>query len=450
MSTTPQRDIDAVVVGLGTTGLACLRHLTAAGSRVVAMDTRAAPPQADTVRARYPEVTLSLGALDEAVLERAGEVVLSPGVDPRLPAIQQVVHRGQPLVSEIELFARAVTAPVVAITGSNGKSTVTRMVGAMAQAAGIDAAVGGNLGKPALALLEAMPLASLFVLELSSFQLEQTASLAPVASAVLNLSPDHLDRYDDMAAYAAAKARILRGAGCAVLNAGDEAVRAMARVDQPTEWFSDVPGDPRARWTLADRAEGAVLCRAGVEVLPQSELPLSGRHNAVNALAALALGEAAGFPMSAMLTALRHFEGLPHRAETIGRQCGRRWVNDSKATNVAAAVAAVTGMPAPVVLIAGGEGKGQSFEALAAAMASCGRAAVVFGQDAAALAEALAGAVHVEPVVDLDAAVDRALALSREGDVILLAPACASLDQFSDYRARGTRFRQLVEALGDG
>lgn len=450
MSTAPHRDIDAVVVGLGASGWACVRHLTAAGARVAAMDTRESPPYADTVRQCHPEVELSLGALDEALLARAAAVVLSPGVDPRSPAIQRVVHRGQPLLSEIELFARAVEAPVVAITGSNGKSTVTRMVGAMAHAAGVDAAVGGNLGEPALALLEARPAAPLFVLELSSFQLEQTTSLTPVASAVLNLSPDHLDRYDDMVAYAAAKARILQGADCAVLNAGDEAVQAMAREDQATVWFSDGPGDARARWTLEERAGRTALCRAGVEVLAQSELPVPGRHNAVNALAALALGEAAGFPMSAMLAALRHFEGLPHRAETVGHQRGRLWVNDSKATNVAAAVAAVTGMAAPVVLIAGGQGKGQSFEALAGAMGGHGRAAVVFGQDADTLAAALTGHVAVEPVVDLEAAVDRALALSREGDVILLAPACASLDQFSDYRARGARFRQLVEALGDG
>ena len=449
MATTPDRALDAVVVGLGASGLACVRYLSGAGYRVAATDTRAEPPHAERVREAHPEVALSLGALDEALLEQAKEVVLSPGVDPRLPALQRVADRRQPIVSEIELFARSVTAPVVAITGSNGKSTVTRMVGAMAEAAGIEAAVGGNLGEPALELLATRPSAPLFILELSSFQLEHTDSLAPTAAAVLNLSPDHLDRYDDMAAYGAAKARILNRADHAILNANDPAVRAMAQRDQVTVWFSDQPGDLRARWTIEEPAGEAWLCRVGEALLPVADLPLAGRHNAVNALAALALGEAAGLPVPAMLEALRQFSGLPHRGERVARRHGRVWINDSKATNVAAAVAAVSGMAEPVVLLAGGEGKGQSFEALATAMASGGRAAILFGQDATALSEALTGVIPVEVVPDLDTAVGRGLALSQRGDAVLLSPGCASWDQFTDYRARGERFRVLVEALGD-
>ncbi|MDR9454704.1 MAG: UDP-N-acetylmuramoyl-L-alanine--D-glutamate ligase [Spiribacter sp.] len=450
MAKTPDRALDAVVVGLGASGLACVRHLSAAGHRVAATDTRAEPPHAMTVREAHPEVDLSLGGLDETLLERAEEIVLSPGVDARLPALKRAAARRQPIISEIELFARSVTAPVVAITGSNGKSTVTRMVGAMAEAAGIEAAVGGNLGQPALDLLATYPAAPLFILELSSFQLEHTDSLTPVAAAVLNLSPDHLDRYDDMAAYGAAKARILKGADRAILNVNDAAVRAMAQREQTTVWFSDQPGDARASWAIEERAGEAWLCRSGEALMAQADLPLAGRHNAINALAALALGDAAGLPITAMVRALRGFSGLPHRGETVAQRQGRTWINDSKATNVAAAVAAVSGMVAPVVLMAGGDAKGQSFEPLAAAMASAGRAAVVFGQDAAALAEALADVVPVAVVADLDAAVERALALSRPGDVVLLSPGCASLDQFTDYRARGERFRALVEGLADG
>ncbi|WP_041389833.1 UDP-N-acetylmuramoyl-L-alanine--D-glutamate ligase [Spiribacter salinus] len=450
MAKTPDRALDAVVVGLGTSGLACVRHLSAAGHRVAATDTRAEAPHAMTVREAHPEVDLSLGGLDETLLERAEEIVLSPGVDARLPALKRAAARRQPIISEIELFARSVTAPVVAITGSNGKSTVTRMVGAMAEAAGVEAAVGGNLGQPALDLLATYPAAPLFILELSSFQLEHTDSLTPVAAAVLNLSPDHLDRYDDMAAYGAAKARILKGADRAILNVNDAAVRAMAQREQTTVWFSDQPGDARASWAIEQRAGEAWLCRSGEGLMAQADLPLAGRHNAINALAALALGDAAGLPITAMVRALRGFSGLPHRGETVVQRQGRTWINDSKATNVAAAVAAVSGMAEPVVLMAGGDAKGQSFEPLTAAMASAGRAAVVFGQDAAAVAEALADVVPVAVVADLDAAVERALALSRPGDVVLLSPGCASLDQFTDYRARGERFRALVEGLADG
>ena len=450
MAKKPDRALDAVVVGLGASGLACVRHLSAAGHRVAATDTRAEPPHAMTVREAHPEVDLSLGELDETLLERAEEIVLSPGVDARLPALKRAAARRQPIVSEIELFARSVTAPVVAITGSNGKSTVTRMVGAMAEAAGVEAAVGGNLGQPALDLLATYPAAPLFILELSSFQLEHTDSLTPVAAAVLNLSPDHLDRYDDMAAYGAAKARILKGADYAILNVNDAAVRAMAQCEQTTVWFSDQPGDARASWAIEERAGEAWLCRSGEALMAQAELPLAGRHNAINALAALALGDAAGLPITAMVRALRGFSGLPHRGETVAQRQGRTWINDSKATNVAAAVAAVSGMAEPVVLMAGGDAKGQSFEPLVAAMASAGRAAVVFGQDAAALAEALADVVPVAVVANLDAAVERALALSQPGDVVLLSPGCASLDQFTDYRARGERFRALVGGLADG
>jgi UDP-N-acetylmuramoylalanine--D-glutamate ligase len=439
-------DWDQVVVGLGASGQAAAAHLADAGHRVAVVDSRARPPRADDLQARHPDIAVITGGLDERVLAAAGEIVLSPGVDPRIPALQAAQRRGQPIIGEIELFARAVTAPVIAITGSNGKTTVTRMVAAMAEQAGVEVAAGGNLGPAALTLLERHPRAELFVLELSSFQLETTVSLRPAVAAVLNLSPDHLDRYDDMAAYAAAKARIFRHADQAVVNADDPRVRDMAvdaaRVQRfgetavpPAGWH--IAGDPAERWLMAGTTP----------IMPRSALALPGHHNALNALAALAIGDAAGLDRDAMASALTAFRSLAHRTEPLGWHDGRLWVNDSKATNVASALAAIAGMDRPLVLIAGGDGKGQSFAALGPALTDRARAAVVYGRDAAGLAEALADHVPVHAVDDLDAAVGLARRVSRRGDAVLLSPACSSLDQFSDYRARGEHFRRRVEAI---
>ncbi|KAF0284671.1 UDP-N-acetylmuramoyl-L-alanine--D-glutamate ligase [Spiribacter roseus] len=437
---------DQMVVGLGESGHAAACHLADAGHRVAVMDTRVDPPRGAALRAQHPDVPVITGDLDERLLADADEIVLSPGVDPRHPALRAAQRRGQSIIGEIELFARAVNAPVIAITGSNGKTTVTRMVAAMAEQAGIDVAAGGNLGPAALSLLASQPRAELFVLELSSFQLETTVSLQPQVAAVLNLSPDHLDRYDDMAAYAAAKARIFRHAGHAVLNADDPWVRGMAGDAAAVHRFGDA-APPASAWRIGRHRGDAWLMAGETPVMPRDALALPGHHNALNALAALAIGEAAGLDRDVMVTALTAFRSLPHRTESLGWREGRQWVNDSKATNVGSAIAAIRGLEGPLVLIAGGDGKGQSFAALGAALAETGRAAVLFGRDAAALADALAGHVDVTTAADLDAALHAARRVSRRGDVILLSPACASLDQFTDYRARGDHFRRWVEAL---
>lgn len=440
---------DAVIVGLGETGLACARHLARRGRRVAVTDTRAVAPRAAALAAEHPEIPQVLGGLDPALLRDTRELVLSPGVDPRLPAIAEAVAAGVPLAGEIELFAREARAPVVAITGSNGKSTVTSLVGAMAAAAGRHTAVGGNLGTPALELL-AGPEPELYVLELSSFQLETVASLDARVATVLNLSPDHLDRYPGMVEYAAAKRRIFRGHGLMVLNADDPAVAAMAVAERPRRWFGLGPPAGDEHYGLIRRDGEAWLGRGEEALLPVSELALPGRHNQANALAALALGEAAGLPEAAMLAALRDFRGLPHRSEPVAERGGVLWVNDSKATNVGAAVAAIEGMERPLVLLAGGDGKGQDFTALAAALRQRGRAAVLFGRDAPRLEAALAQSCPVTVVADLPAAVAAAAGLAVPGDAVLLAPACASLDQFRDYRARGDAFRAAVEGLDHG
>ena len=442
-------DLDAVIVGLGESGYASACHLAAAGRRVAVVDSRDVPPRAADLERRHPALAVHCGSLDEGLIARAAEVIVSPGIDPRQPAIAAARRRGQPVIGEIELFARAVEAPVMAVTGSNGKSTVTRMLAAMAEALGINAAAGGNLGPAALELLERRADAELFILELSSFQLETTRSLQPQVAAVLNLSPDHLDRYADMADYAAAKARILDGAGEAVLNADDAWVRAMAEHTMTVSWFG-AERTAAGRWWLDGQGPATWLMQDQTPVMATRELAVSGRHNALNALAALAMGAAAGWPLAPMVEGLRAFRPLAHRGESLGVHRGRRWINDSKATNVAAAAAAVAGMDEPVVLIAGGDAKGQSFDALRAALAGRGRAAVVYGRDADALAGALGSGLEVVRVNALQAAVAEALRLSRPGDAIVLAPACASLDQYRDYRARGEHFRALVEALADG
>jgi len=449
MQAEAQQRYDVTVIGLGETGLACVRHLLARGRRVAVTDTRERPPRVDDLGALGARVTQSYGAIDPVLLLCSDLVVLSPGLDPRLPAIADAVSAGVPVIGEIELFAREARAPVVAITGSNGKSTVTTLVGEMAQAAGVHAAVGGNLGTPALELLAAGE-PDLFVLELSSFQLETVSSLDAKAAVVLNISPDHLDRYASMADYEAAKRRIYAGSGVMVINHDDPAVRAMAEPGRRTLAFTlaaPVDGD-----TIGVRAVGGEpwVVRGADRILPVRDIRLAGRHNLANALAALALGEAGGLPRPAMIEALRRFPGLPHRMEALGERRGVAWFNDSKGTNVGATVAAVEGLDRPVVLIAGGQGKGQSFEPLARALRGRARAAVVIGQSADTLAEALTGVARVVAASTMEEAVCLAAKLAQAGDAVLLSPACASFDMFDGYAARGDAFRQAVEGLEHG
>jgi UDP-N-acetylmuramoylalanine--D-glutamate ligase len=337
---------------------------------------------------------------------------------------------------------------VLAVTGSNGKSTVTSLLGAMCRAAGLDTAVGGNLGTPALELLRT-PEPELYVLELSSFQLETTWSLEPRAATVLNISPDHMDRYAGLEDYAAAKARIFHGGGTMVLNGDDARVLAMARPGRALVRFG--LGAPPAEGDYGLVAQGGEpwLARGTRRLMPASEVSLTGRHNLANVLAAMALAEAAGVPFDAMKRAVLAFQGLPHRSELIAERDGVRWINDSKGTNVGATLAALNGMDRPAVLIAGGDGKGQDFGALRAAVVQRARAVVLIGRDAPRIAEVLAGTVPLVSAADLPAAVAQARALARPGDAVLLSPACASFDMFRNYQHRGEAFAAAVrEALG--
>jgi UDP-N-acetylmuramoylalanine--D-glutamate ligase len=447
-----------LVIGLGKTGLSCVRYLARRGVPVRVVDSRAAPPGLEAARALAgaaggapgSALDVRLGGFDLAALERVREVVLSPGVAPSEPIVREARRRRIPVVGDIELFARAVRAPVVAITGTNGKSTVTSLVAHMVATAGRRVLAGGNLGEPALDLLE-QPRPDLYVLELSSFQLESTESLGLAAAAVLNVSPDHLDRYASIEDYARAKARILEHAATAVLNLDDARVRAMAPPPPArTLTFSLAPDGARrgADFVLGTRERGARwLVAQGEPVLPVSALRIAGLHNAANALAALALGVAIGVPLEPMRRALETFEGLPHRSVRVAEIGGVRYVNDSKGTNVGATLAAVAGFEGPLVLIAGGDGKGQDFAPLAPALRGKVRHVVLIGKDAAALAAALSGIAPIEQAASLEAAVGAAAAAARPGDTVLLSPACASLDMFRDYTERGARFAAAVEAL---
>jgi UDP-N-acetylmuramoylalanine--D-glutamate ligase len=427
-----------LVVGLGATGLSGARLLRDLELPVEITDSRAAPPGLEAARRELAGVPLHLGAFSAAALERCARILLSPGVAPEEPFLQPARARGVPILGDIELFARCVDAPVVAITGSNGKSTVTALVGAMAAAAGRDVRVGGNIGTPALDLLQAVP-PELYVLELSSFQLETTASLNPRAAAILNLSPDHLDRYPDMQAYLEAKLGIYRGDGAVVVNRDDPSLSVC--VPERRQVVSFGMGEPEGDDYGLTAAGGQTwLAQGGERLIAVDDLGIRGSHNALNALAALALGAAAGLSRDGMLAALRAFTGLPHRMQAIGERRGVRWYNDSKGTNVGATLAALGGLPGRVVLIAGGLGKGQDFAPLREVAAVKARAVILIGRDAPLIEAALNDAASIHYAGDMREAVERAAALARPGDSVLLSPACASFDMFSGYEDRGRRF----------
>jgi UDP-N-acetylmuramoylalanine--D-glutamate ligase len=437
-----------LILGLGKTGLSCARYLRAQGAAVAVTDSRPNPPGLEQLRGEFPDLAVFTGGFQADVFAAADRLVVSPGVNVAEPLIQAAATRGVPVLGDIELFAQAVGSPVVAITGSNGKSTVTTLVGQMARLAGVAVAVGGNLGDPALDLLD--PAVRLYVLELSSFQLETTATLRPKAATVLNLSPDHMDRYPSYAAYTAAKARVYQGAEVAVVNRDDPVAAAIPHgADSELGFTLNAPCGPDD-FGLLQRADGTWLARDDQPLMPAADLGIAGRHNLANALAALALGSACGLPEAAMLGALRSFRGLPHRSVLVGNRDGVRWYDDSKGTNPGATVAALEGLvepgsPARVVLIAGGDGKGADFRPLGPAVERAARAVVLIGRDAPLIEPALAGRVPILHAADMADAVRLAAGAAQPGDCVLLSPACASFDMFDSYEHRGQVFTQAVE-----
>ncbi|QRY81607.1 UDP-N-acetylmuramoyl-L-alanine--D-glutamate ligase [Pseudomonas sp. PDNC002] len=437
-----------IVVGLGKSGMSLVRYLARQGVPFAVADTRANPPELATLREQYPQVEVRCGDLDADFLCRAQELYVSPGLSLRVPALIEAAARGVRLSGDVDLFARNAKAPIVAITGSNAKSTVTTLVGDMAKAAGKRVAVGGNLGTPALDLLADD--VELYVVELSSFQLETCERLNAEVATCLNVSEDHMDRYDGMADYHLAKHRIFRGARQVVVNRADALSRPLIADNVPCWTFGINKPDFKAFGLIEEDGEKWLAFQFD-KLMPARELKIRGAHNQSNALAALALGHAVGLPFEPMLQTLREFAGLAHRCQWVRERNGVNFYDDSKATNVGAALAAIEGLGADIdgklVLIAGGDGKGADFHDLRGPVAQHCRAVVLLGRDAELVSAAIGNAVPKVRVNTLEEAVEHAADLALPGDAVLLSPACASLDMFKNYEERGRLFAKAAEEL---
>ncbi len=433
-----------VVVGLGKTGLSLVRHLARQGVPVAAVDTREQPPELAQIRTEFPQFELHCGSLDTPLLQQAQVLYVSPGVALATAQIQREIARGVRISGDVDLFLQLAKAPVVAITGSNAKSTVTALVGLMAEKSGLKVAVGGNIGTPVLELLSDD--VELYVLELSSFQLETISHLQPKVATCLNISADHLDRYRDLQHYTEVKLQVYRQAQWLVINRDDAAAQPATIEGQVLSFGQSAP-EEQNEFGLRD----GYLAHGNENLLAVDQLKIRGVHNQLNALAALALGTAAGLPLAAMLQTLQQFPGLAHRCQWVQQVKAVDWYNDSKATNIGATLAAIEGLAADsrkLVLIAGGDGKGADFGELAAAVTRHCRAVVLLGQDAEKIRQALARtAVRLVMVATLPAAVAAAAELACPGDIALLAPACASIDMFSNFEERGEQFIRAVEGL---
>jgi UDP-N-acetylmuramoylalanine--D-glutamate ligase len=452
-----------LVLGLGETGISMARWLSGRGASVRVADSRLDPPGGRDLAAT-PSVSLHLGGFPDAAFDGVDLVAISPGLSPQDPAFAGSLARRPdiPLVGDVELFAQALRASeqrprIAAITGTNGKTTVTALTGALCRAAGMDCEVAGNISPAvldALARRDAMGRAAdLWVLELSSFQLETTRSLEADAATVLNVTEDHLDRHGTMDNYAAAKARIFTGHGAQVLNRDDARSMAMALPGRRVNSFgSDAPRRDED-FGLIREASSIWLAQGQNRLLDIREMKLTGLHNAVNALAAVALCQALGFQFSQFIQTLKEFRGLPHRVELVRTLGGVRFYDDSKGTNVGATVAALQGLGASggrVVLIAGGDGKGQDFRPLAPAVSQHARSVVLIGRDAPLIGEALERTgLPLLHASDMEDAVRSAADQAQSGDAVLLSPACASFDMFRNYAHRAEVFKVAVERLGD-
>ncbi|HEY6967404.1 MAG TPA: UDP-N-acetylmuramoyl-L-alanine--D-glutamate ligase [Burkholderiales bacterium] len=430
-----------LVLGLGDTGLSVARWVESQGGSVRVADTRASPPHGKSLS----KEKIITGKFRVSLLKDVDLVCVSPGLSLQEEIVRAAVAKGIPVVGDIELFAWAARGRRIAITGTNGKSTVTALTGHLLRSAGVDCEVAGNISPPALdALLKRRTSPAAWVLELSSYQLETTWSLAPDAAAMLNLSEDHLDRYAGLAEYAAAKARIFMGAGAQVLNRCDSASMALSIPGRTQVTFGMDAPDMAEDFGMAD----GWLVRGRERVLPVAELPIPGLHNVSNALAACALAHQAGVPLAALAPGLRAFKGLPHRMQRVRLRAGVEWLDDSKGTNVGATVAALRGLSRPAVLILGGEGKGQNFAPLAPAIRAHAKHVLLIGRDAALIGNAIAASqVPAERIDTMEQAVQRAAQVAAPGDAVLLSPACASFDMFRDYKHRGEAFAAAVGEL---
>lgn len=438
-----------VVAGLGISGVSAVNFLHERGYQVAVTDSRTHPPGHDQIPAG---IQTSFGQLDTELLLQAEEIILSPGLAPQLPEIQQAIAKGIPVVGDIQLLRRATEMPIVAITGSNAKSTVTTLIGLMAKEAGKKVTVGGNLGRPALDLLKDQP--ELIILELSSFQLETTSLLNAEVAVVLNMSEDHLDRHGDMLGYHAAKHRIFQGVKKVVFNRDDALSRPLVPDAVPVQSFGLNAPDMNQYGVLRDTDGTLWLARGRERLLKSTEMYIQGTHNIANALACLALGEAIGLPLDSMLETLKSFKGLAHRCEYVDTVNNVRYYNDSKGTNIGATLAAIEGLGAAiaprkgkVVVILGGQGKGQDFKALRAAVQQYVKTVVLIGEDALKIEQSIEGSTEILKAATLQEAVQLCHAKADAEDVVLLSPACASFDMFKGYDDRGHQFVACVKAL---
>lgn len=439
-----QTEAYTLVVGLGLTGLSVARFLAGQGERVVVVDSRDVPPNAEQVGSEFE---CHFGAFDSELFNSAEMIVLSPGVAPDVAAVKAAIDAGIEVIGDIELFARHAKSPVIGITGSNGKSTVTQLLGEMAEEAGINVAVGGNIGTPALDLITT-PEPELYVLELSSFQLEMTRSLECIAAVVLNVSEDHLDRHHTLANYAEIKEQIYNGNGVMVINRDDPVVVKMAEADRKTVSYGLDLATAANDYGVAVGGSDHHLMQGERCLISEADLKIGGLHNLSNALAAIALGAAIELPEQAMLNALKKFTGLAHRCEWVADIDGVTWYNDSKGTNVGATVAALNGLPQKnVVLIAGGQGKGADFTLLKDVVSKRAKVVVLIGEDAPLIEKVIADSVEIIHADSLKQAVEIASEKSAAGDAVLFSPACASFDMFANYVDRGDQFVEMVEGL---
>ncbi len=436
-----------MVVGIGATGFSVARHLSQLGQHFVMLDTRQTPPLLEQFKTEFPDISVSLGELSIDSFKNADEIILSPGLSRQIPAIQIAIELNIPVINDIELFSRSAKAPIIAITGSNGKSTVTTIVGEMCVAAGHSVGVGGNLGTPALELLDEET--QLYILELSSFQLESISSLCAEVAVVLNISADHMDRYKTLLDYHQAKHRIFNGARQVIVNRNDR-LSAPLVGDKVKTWsfgldrsdfngFGLVSGDDGQSW----------LTYEFEKLMPENELGIKGLHNTSNALAALALGSAVNLPLRSMLQVLRQFTGLPHRCQTIRVLNDVTYINDSKATNLGATLAAIKGLGCSnnIILIAGGQGKEQDFSVLSTALTGMVKQLVLMGEAASEIGNAVFGKVETIYAISIECAVRASCEIAQPSDIVLLSPGCSSFDMFVDFEDRGEKFICAVESL---
>ena len=429
-----------VIVGLGETGYSVAKYLHAAGIDFEVTDTDVAPSRLRDLEALVPGTQLH--SLESGLLLRADEIILSPGVPLSLPGLRKAMSKGVEVTGDVAMFGELARAPVIAITGSNGKSTVTSMVGALASAQLNGVKVAGNIGKPCLDVLDHS--VTLYVLEVSSFQLETATSLPVKVAACLNLSPDHLDRYPEVEDYYKTKGNIYNQCEIAVVNRNC-AVKFDVSTDAVISFGTNAPENDTQFGLLGTRSD-PVLAHGSNELFFAADLQVKGKHNVQNALAALAIGYAADLEMGAMVDDLKGFNGLAHRCEWLGDFAGVTYINDSKATNIGASISALEGFAQEknIVLILGGEGKGADFKLMAPAISECVKMLLVFGREGKEIRAALESVAAVKIFEDLGEIVDEAVRTAEPGDIVLFSPACASFDMFENYQVRGDEFKRLL------